>query len=798
MSTVSNISDVIKTKQRMIELNNYLERENFKYHTLGKPDISDAEYDALYAELVKLEENHFLFKVPNGITTKVGDVVLPGLTKAKHSSPLLSLKKVHTTEDVIAFIETIKGPVVANAKLDGLALDLVYMDQKLNRAITRGDGEIGEDVTEAVTTIRNVPKVLPTYAPMGIVEVRGEVILPVDAFEKMNVKLVEETEEGYTNPRNAVSGILRSLDIKDISTKPLAFYAYGLGKWEEQYSKPVNFHTAMTDLLNFGFSHKRYYTLNATRTSKETEEWVNKVINQFTELRPNYDIEIDGIVFGADNFIEREELGATSQYPKHSIAYKFPASIGTSSLLGVDWQVGRTGVLTPVALVEPVEVHGVTISRVTLHNPAEIDRLGIMIGDKISVSRQGDVIPKISKVFTELRDTTAQEIILPSECPVCSSTTVLNEDGNFLFCTGANVCGGRRITTIEHFASREAMNIKGLGLNTIRLFVEKGFLSDISDIYRLRELKDQLYDLDGFGSKSVDDLLDRIEKSKQTDLYRFIYGIGINGVGISTAKNLANRFNNDIHELMGASPSTLEEIDDIGRVTAELIYIYFQTMDNLYIIAELLEVHNIEFNQTVKNDSIQYFKDQVWVVTGSFNLKTRKQWEELLVNHGAKISGSVSSNTSYLLYANDSEPSKKMEGAMKHGVTVIREDELNELYNKAIADSKITTIEPSVLVVNLAEVKKTPWFEGQSWVVTGSFDFASRKEWETILEERGASVSKSVTEKTDCVLVENSLHENSNMTKAKELGVRIVQERELAELIKNARDTDHKLRIKLF
>lgn len=684
MNASDDIKRVVRDKQRIIDLNNYLERENFKYHTLGKPEISDSEYDSLYSELTKLEEEHPLFRVPGGITSKVGAVVLPSLTKAKHSSPLLSLKKVHTVQDVVEFVETIKGTVIANGKLDGLALDLIYVDQRLFQAITRGDGETGEDVTEVVKTIRNVPKVLPTYAPMGTIEVRGEVILPIKAFEKMNDKLKEEGKETYSNPRNAVSGILRSLDMGDVTNKPLAFFAYGIGRWDETYSKPINFHSAMSELVNFGFSHKRYHVLNATRNVKETEDWVNRIVNQFTELRPNYDIEIDGIVFGADSFITREEMGTTSQYPKHSIAYKFPASIGTSSLIYVEWQVGRTGVLTPVAMIEPVEVHGVTISRVTLHNPAEIDRLGIMVGDKISVSRQGDVIPKISKVFTELRDDRVQEIILPSECPVCSSTTVLNEDGNFLFCTGANVCGGRRITTIEHFASREAMNIKGLGLNTIRLFVEKGFLSDISDIYRLHEFKDKLYDLDGFGSKSVDELLDRIEKSKQTDLHRFIYSIGINGVGISTAKNLVKYFNNDLENIMGASPSMLEEIEDIGSITAELIYIYFQTTDNLSIVHRLLD-QGIQFNKIEENEKVQYFKDQ-------------------------------------------------------------------------------------------------------TWVVTGSFDFATRSEWEAILKERGATITGSVSSKTDCILVENSLHESSKMTKARELNVRIVQERELAEMIKEANE----------
>ena len=427
-------------QNKIIELNNHLERANFMYHTMGKPAITDEEYDVLYASLVKLEEEHPQYKVKGGITSKVGDVVLDGLKKAKHRLTLLSLKKAHSIEEVLEFLEPLNKPLIANGKLDGLALEIIYKDGILSQAITRGDGETGEDVTEVVKTIRNVPKILPGH-PAGIIEVRGEVILPKEAFHKLNKKLYDEDKEMYSNPRNAVSGILRLLDIKEAASKPLAFFAYGIGYTEESYLRTKKLSSMLHFLVTLGFSHKRFHRYNPA-SGVLVKDWVADVIDKFTAIREDYDVEIDGIVFAYDEFEDRDLLGTTSQYPKHSIAYKFPASVGSTYLKAVEWQVGRTGVLTPVALVHPVEVHGVTISRVTLHNPAEIERLGIMINDQIIISRQGDVIPKITKVLVELRDKNAEEIYLPSECPVCSSPTVSNEEGNFLYCTGASVCGG--------------------------------------------------------------------------------------------------------------------------------------------------------------------------------------------------------------------------------------------------------------------------------------------------------------------------------------------------------------------
>lgn len=664
-------------KIKIIELNNYLERQSFLYHTLGKPDIPDETYDQFYAELEALEKQYPDLKVKGGITDKVGGEVLEGLTKAKHAIPLLSLKKAFTVDEIIDFLpEREDTLIIGNGKLDGLALEIIYENGVLKQAITRGDGEVGEDVTAVVKTIRNVPKeiIIPFE---GIIEVRGEVVLPKEAFHKLNTKLHEEDKEMYANPRNAVSGILRSLDTNETKNKPLAFFAYGIGRWEDGTYRPLALSHALDRLAKLGFSHKRYHTRSLTDDKRTYKEWVQYVVDEFTRIRDGYDIEIDGVVFAYDNYSDREELGSTSTYPRHSIAYKFPASVGTSFLKSVEWQVGRTGVLTPVAIINPVEIHGVTVSRVTLHNPAEIERLGIMLGDEIIVSRQGDVIPKITKVLTELRDKQVEEIKIPDECPVCSSDTVLNNEGNFLFCTGASVCGGRLVTGIEHFASRDAMNIRGLGIAIIRLFVEKGYLTSIADIYHLHEFKKEMYQMEGFGKTSIDKLLEEIEKSKETELYRFLYAIGINGVGLGTAKRLAKHFDNSFDEIKGASPSQLEEIDDIGSITAELIYIYFQSYTNLEILYDILNrsgVHFIEPEE--KEETQQWFKDQVWALTGSFDFATRKEWETILEEHGAKIANSVSKTTTHLLAAEGNETGSKMTNAKKLGTTLVLECQL--------------------------------------------------------------------------------------------------------------------------
>lgn len=672
-------------QRHMNELNNYLEREAFKYYTLGKPDIDDAVYDRLYARMGILENLYPEFKVEGGITSKVGGEVLPFLAKADHHIPLLSLKKAFSVDEVVDhFMEAgHDDEIIGNGKLDGLALELIYQDGVYKQAITRGDGITGEDVTETVRTIRNIPKVLVNH-PEGILEVRGEVVLPKDAFHKLNMKLEGEGEEPYSNSRNAVSGILRVLDPSSAMDKPLAFFAYGVGRWSNENAYELKLSSALGYLAHLGFSHKRFHVFkpmieNASKEARQETitNWVKDIVARFTELRPNYDIDIDGIVFAYNSFAKRAELGSTSTYPRHSIAYKFPASTGISTLEEVEWQVGRTGVLTPVAHITPVTVHGVTISKVTLHNPAEIERLDIMLGDKIEVSRQGDVIPKITAVLKQFRNNKQEHIYPPSECPVCSSPTVMNDEGNFIFCTGNNVCGGRLITGIEHFASREAMDIRGLGLGMVRTLVEKGYLSNLADIYRLSEFRDELCKIEGLGETSVDKLLNAIDASKHCQLHRFLYAIGINGVGLGTSKRLAKYFDYSFDDIRGASPSQLEAIDDIGPTTAQLIYVYFQNHENLNMIYRMTELGLSFIDDQVpqEDEEVQFLKDQNWAVTGSFDISSRKNWEDIIQEHGGKIVSSITKNTTALLIQDLSQKSSKLKKAQELGIPIILERE---------------------------------------------------------------------------------------------------------------------------
>lgn len=754
----SIITTADSVRDHMVELNNYLEREAFKYYTLGKPDITDEMYDFLYNRMVLLEKIFPAFKINGGITSKVGGDVLPFLQKADHAIPLLSLKKAFTVDEVVDFFMD-AGPneeIIANGKLDGLALELIYNDGVFTQAITRGDGVTGEDVTEIVRTIRNVPKIL-TNPPKGILEVRGEVVLPKEAFHKLNMKLEAEGEPQYSNSRNAVSGILRVLDPKVAMDKPLAFFAYGIGRWEEGDTSKRSLSSALGYLTHLGFSHKRFHVFSpmmdddAPETRRKSiQSWIEDIVKRFTDLRPNYDIDIDGIVFAYNKFGKREELGSTSTYPRHSIAYKFPASTGISTLVKVEWQVGRTGVLTPVAHITPVTVHGVVISRVTLHNAAEIERLGIIIGDKIEVSRQGDVIPKITTIMKQLRTDECEPIVFPDECPVCSSQTVMNEEGNFLFCTGNTVCGGRLITGIEHFASREAMDIRGLGLGMIRLFVEKGYLSNLADIFTLHEFRDELYKLEGLGKASVDKLLNAIDSAKFAQLHRFLYAIGINGVGLGTAKRLARHFNYSFDDIRGASPSELESIEDIGPLTAELIYLYFQDHNNLDMIHRMVQL-GLEFTgepDTVNTRVSNLFRDNIWAITGSFEFADRKTWEKILEERGAKVVSNVTKNTTHLLAGTGTENGSKIKSAKANGIEVITESELIEDITHSIEASRGTA-------EAVIEKMRQPCL-GQTWVVSGSFELQSKEEWEKDLKKAGAKVEGIVTENTTMVLRGNN------------------------------------------
>lgn len=663
----------------MINLNNKLELASFFYHVLSKPELEDEVYDQLFHKLLDLEKQYPEFKVEGGITSRVGNTPLEGLTKVKHTKPLLSLKNVFDANDIIKELPLVHEKVsyIANAKLDGVALSLIYRDGKLEKAVTRGDGEEGEDVTAAARMILNIPKVLNAW--VDYLEVRGEVVMPKAAFHKLNRRLEDKGEKPYANTRNAVSGILRLLNPDEVASRPLAFFVYGVGDWQNDERvglTPESLSTALVRLNRLGFSHKRFSTCLES-DPVELQKWFDEQVSNYTELREDYDVDIDGIVFAYDNFDIRKNVGPTSTYPKYAVAYKFPASSSISTLEEVEWQVGRTGVITPVAHITPVKLHGVTVSRVTLYNLAEMRRLGIMNQDQVVVTRQGDVIPKIKSVISDLRTGKEEEIIPPKECPCCAENTYIDQDGTFLYCLN-NSCDAQLITRLEHFASRDAMNIKGLGISIIRLLVEKALLTNITDIYRLKEERDKLVGLEGFGETSIDNLLNAIETSKKTELHRIIYGIGIPGVGEVTARNLCNHFDYDVNAIINANHE-LKEVVDIGDITASSIFVYFAYSDNREQLNQLLEWCTWSKPQR----KTLWFKDQTWVVTGSFDLSSRQQWENILTERGANITGSVSKNTDYILAGSGTENGSKLSKAKELNIRIVSERELADMIEEA-------------------------------------------------------------------------------------------------------------------
>lgn len=643
-------------------LNAKLILASHKYHNTGQSDLTDEVYDQLfhqlktYVDTINWDEvnpvDHF-----DPITTRVGAPISGFLPKVKHDEQLLSLKNVFSIEAIKEELDRDRT-LILNPKLDGLAISLTYRGGKLVQALTRGDGEEGENILHAVSSILTVPRLLPS--PINL-NVRGEMVITKHAFKKINEYRLENGEPVYANSRNAVSGIIRMLHPDMELLKHLTFFAYGIAdsfidKETTQYfiktystsidptdHDEITVEKVLRQLPNLGFAVKRFRIVNAGE-----EDLISSFIEDMTKLRPNYDIDIDGVVIQYSSFELREDLGHSSNYPHYAVAYKFPAETGTAILEDVDWQVGRTGVITPVARIDGVHLAGVEINSVTLHNCAEIKRLGLKINDTVIVSRQGDVIPKILGNIIDLRidGESYPEIKPPVECPVCSTQTVMSEDESFVYCPNNISCGGRLRTSIEHFASRDAMDIRGLGTGYIKYFTDMGYLGKISDIYKLHEFKETLYNTEGFGKVSVDKLLDSIEKSKTTDLHRFIYGLGIPLVGLSTAKLIVGRFR-ILDIIASVDVDSYLTLDGIGDITANSIVDYFSIESNKEMIEDMLK-QGVTFHE-VNQEELLPLKGQTYVFTGSFDFATRDQWEGIVERLGAKVTSSISSKTTALI-----------------------------------------------------------------------------------------------------------------------------------------------------
>ncbi|EEY96384.1 NAD-dependent DNA ligase LigA [Acinetobacter johnsonii] len=666
-------STVVAQMRQLIQI---LAQHNHAYYVMDQPTIADSEYDQLFHQLKALEEQYPEYIQPDSPINKVGGKPLAKFTSVTHVVPMLSLGNVFNQEELFAFArraeerlpnQTIQYDV--ELKFDGLAISLWYEQGVLVRGVTRGDGETGEDITQNVKTIRNLPKVLSTdqgEVPT-LLEVRGEVLMPKAGFEKLNAENEAKGEKTFANPRNAAAGSLRQLDPNIAASRPLAFYAYGIAQCEPNHGQST-MSESLEWLQQFGFAvGERHFVCDSIQE-------VQAVYEQINAERPQLSVEIDGMVIKVNSLKQQQQLGFLSREPRWATAYKFPAVAALTTVENIDWQVGRTGTLTPVARLNPVAVGGVTVSNVTLHNIGEIHRLDVRIGDTVSVYRSGDVIPKVEKVWPEFRPVDATEVELPSQCPVCESPVVMPEGEALARCSGGLYCAAQRIEAIRHFVSRKALDIEGLGDRWVESLLHLDLLKDVADIYHLHEHREKLLTIEKMGEKSVQNLIDSIENSKKTTLAAFIYALGIRGVGETTARMLANTFQT-LDALRVADIDALKKTPDVGDITAEWIVDFFQAPHNLEVLDRLLAA-GIHWDAPVA-PSRQPLNGESWVVTGTLSTMGRDEATQLLQALGARVSGSVSSKTKCVVAGE--KAGSKLDKAEKLGIAVINEAEFIQL-----------------------------------------------------------------------------------------------------------------------
>ncbi|ELA08802.1 NAD-dependent DNA ligase [Moraxella macacae 0408225] len=655
---------------QMRRLIHQLKTHNHAYYVLDNPTISDDEYDRLRRQLIELEQQNPSLIQTDSPINQVGDKPLPFFSQITHTIPMLSLGNVFNQEDLQNFMRRVNDRLADNQKnptyevelkLDGLAVALIYEKGILTQAITRGDGQMGEDITQNIKTIRNLPLILDHKVER--LEIRGEVLMPKAGFAKLNAQTQKNGEKTFANPRNAAAGSLRQLDPNIAKNRPLAFYAYSVVQ-----GLPDEIHTqfdALAWLNSLGFSLSDVKLCNH---ADELHDYYLSVI----EKRQNLPFEIDGLVIKVNDLNLQKQLGFLSREPRWATAYKFPAQTVMTRLNAIEWQVGRTGQLTPVGKLDPVNIGGVTVSNATLHNIGEIHRLDVRVGDLVSVHRAGDVIPKVTRVWKDERPANSQTITLPTHCPVCNSPVILPEDEALARCSGGLYCPAQQQEALIHFVSRKAMDIDGLGERLLIGFFAHGLIKNVADIYDLKNHASELIKLEKLGEKSVNNLLNAIEVSKKTTLPRFIYALGIRSVGESTALNLAKQFG-DLDSLMQANIDALQKTPDVGTITADSIVDFFQAEHNRKVIERLLQagVHWDSMEHTDANN--QPLDGQSWVITGTLTSMGRDEAKAKLQALGAKVSSSVSAKTSALLAGE--KAGSKIDKAQNLGIKIVTEAE---------------------------------------------------------------------------------------------------------------------------
>ena len=659
-------------QQQIDTLRQDLRRYEYEYHVLDNPTIPDAEYDRLFHRLKALEAAHPELITADSPTQRVGAKPLSGFAQIRHEIPMLSLDNAFSDEEFYAFVKRIEDRLIrlpepltfcCEPKLDGLAVSILYVNGVLTQAATRGDGTTGEDITANIRTIRNIPLQLLMDNPPARLEVRGEVFMPHAGFERLNQQALEKGEKTFANPRNAAAGSLRQLDPKITSKRPLVLNAYGIGI-AEGVDLPNTHYDRLQWLKSIGIPVNPEIRLcNGT---DEVLDFYRDIQNKRSSL--GYDI--DGTVLKINDIALQEKLGFISKAPRWAIAYKFPAQEELTRLNDVEFQVGRTGAITPVAKLEPVFVAGVTVSNATLHNGDEIERLDIAIGDTVVIRRAGDVIPQIIGVLHDRRPADARPIIFPKTCPVCDSAIVRIEGEAVARCTGGLFCAAQRKEALKHFVSRKAMDIDGVGGKLIEQLVDRELVHTPADLFKLDLTT--LTRLERMGTKSAENALASLEKAKNTTLARFIFALGIREVGEATALNLANHFKT-LEALQNADLEALQQVPDVGEVVANRILAFWHEPHNVAVVNDLIAqgVHweTVETKEVTENR----FKGKTVVLTGTLTQMGRNEAKALLQNMGAKVSGSVSAKTDFVI-AGDAAGSK-LTKAQELGVTVLTEEE---------------------------------------------------------------------------------------------------------------------------
>ena len=655
-----------KEYQELIDKINY---HNMMYHTYDAPEIPDATFDKLYSKLKAFEKKYPNLVTAESPTMRVGSKLLSGFSKVQHKEPMLSLANASDYDDFLNFYVRLKKDLktddfslFAEPKFDGLAISITYIDGHYSSAVTRGDGVVGEDVTANVKTIKSLPLVLQGSNIPSKICLKAEIYMSLIEFENLNKKLTINNEKIFANPRNVAAGTIRQLDPKVASERNLKIFIHGL-IYDDTFTDKTH-SQSLSRISKYGLP-----ICNLNKTIKSIND-AQKYFKHLNDIRPTLSFEIDGIVFKIDNYKQQESLGLTSKAPKWAIAYKFKSIEVKTKLLDVTFQVGRTGIITPVAELESVNIGGVNVSRASLHNMDEINRKDIRINDIVYVKRAGDVIPEIDRVSINQR-TRSIKIKTPKKCPACGSILNKISSQSIYKCTNQHNCKPQIIQTIQHFASRKAMNISGLGESIIESLVDSKTINNFTDLYHLNMQK--LLNIERMAEKSSKNLLNSIQKSKNNSFDRLIYALGINEVGITTSKSLASNFKN-MDSLMTASIEDLCLINDIGEIVAENIFEYFR---NKYNKNNIKKLFNIGLQITYSSKNSMNLSEKTYVITGSFINMSRQDIEQSIIDNGGRVTGSISNKTTALILG--LKPGSKLDKAKKLNIDIITEEEFFKL-----------------------------------------------------------------------------------------------------------------------